>query len=186
MRKLIDRAAILAGLTAAPAAAVAQHEMGMPQHEVGVDLTAFYAKPSGASGNFNIGTPVDVRLGFVSKTPVSFETRFAFAFASGSGGARSSYAFTPDLNILWKLGKGMGMHNLMGPYATAGGGVLLTRIAGTSGARVSVNGGIGTRTAYESGAIRLEGFGRYNFKSTTLGLPNSFDIGARIGLSLWH
>jgi len=41
-------------------------------------------------------------------------------------------------------------------------------------------------TGNESGAIRLEAFGRYAFKNAGKLLPATFAVGARIGLSLWH
>ena len=46
-----------------------------------------------------------------------------------------------------------------------------------------LNGGVGTRVPYEAGAIRLEAFGRYGFEGD---LPGVWDLGARVGLSLWH
>jgi hypothetical protein len=182
MRNVSGKAALVVALVVVPALAAAQHGgMGMTaKHELGVDLTAFYAKPSGGSGNFNLMTPVDVRLGFASKGTVMFEPRFALAFASGAGGGSSSYFFSPDLNLLF------GKDHKKGMYLTAGAGVNLFKLLGTSASQLSINGGIGTRSPYESGAIRLEGFVRYNFKNTAKLINSSLDIGARVGISLWH
>ena len=55
-----------------------------------------------------------------------------------------------------------------------------------SGAVPGVNVGIGMRRPYESGAWRLEGYFKYMFKNTSLGFPNTTQLGVRAGLSLWH
>lgn len=195
MCKLLGTAMVMAGL-AAPAAAFAQmqHNMGgMPKHEFGVDLAAFYSHTgSGCStncGTFNVGTPVDVRIGFATSGPLSFEPRFTLAYITGGGGHLLS--FNPDINILYRLGPGSGQHNLMGAYVT-GGIALAVASAAVSGSpsstatQFSVNAGVGTRMAYESGAFRPEAFFRYNFENKSKSIPSSYDIGARIGLSLWH
>ena len=49
------------------------------EREFGVDLAAVYTKPScdGCSGHIiSFATPVDVRMGFLSGGPLSFEVRF--------------------------------------------------------------------------------------------------------------
>ncbi len=71
-------------------------------------------------------------------------------------------------------------------YFTGGAGINLVGVTGTSGSIISLNGGVGTRSPYESGAWRLEAFVRYDLKNTSLGAPNTLNIGARVGLSLWH
>lgn len=183
-------ARLTALLLVAPAVAMAQHDMSAmghdAKHELGVDLGIVYAKPSGGDGVIQIGTPVDVRIGFVSSGKLEVEPRFAFSYASGGG--NNAYSFRPDVNLLFGLGADK---NKKGPYVTVGAGVDLTHLkisgAGSASAsQFSINGGIGTRAPYESGAFRLEAFTRYLFKNTSKGLPNTLDIGARIGLSLWH
>jgi hypothetical protein len=57
---------------------------------------------------------------------------------------------------------------------------------GVSTSQFGFNGGLGTRVPYESGVIRLEAFTQYLLKNTSKGLPNTLNIGARVGLSLWH
>ena len=189
MSKLIRLAGMTTMLWSAPAIAAAQHDMSsmghQAKHEVGVDLGVVYSKPSGSDGVISIGTPVDVRLGFVSSGKLEVEPRFTFLYASGGG--NNAYTFTPDINFLFGLGAD---NNKKGPYFTVGAGVDLAHasIGGVSGStsQFNFNGGLGTRVPYESGAFRLEAFARYHLKNTSKGLPNQLDIGARIGLSLWH
>ena len=180
---------LVAALALTPAIAAAQqmagHEMGRPQHEAGVDVSFTYAKSSGGDGHVLVGTPVDVRLGFVTSGILEPELRVFARFDSkqdGVPGAKSAYQINPDVNLLFNL-KGYDK----GVYLTAGGGVNLTKVSGSSSeSQFTVNGGIGTRVPYEHGAIRLEAFSRYDFKNANKGLPNIFSVGARVGLTLWH
>lgn len=186
MLESLPRIFLATTLTLVPAVAEAQHSMDNPQHELGVDVAIVYSKPSGGDGIIAIGTPVDVRLGFVTSGMLEVEPRFSFNFASGGG--NNAYSFTPDINLLFGLSADK---NKKGPYVTVGAGVDLTHIkisglGSNSASQFSFNGGIGTRIPYESGAFRLEAFARYHLKNTSKGLPNTLDFGARIGLSLWH
>jgi hypothetical protein len=183
MRRVIGSALVAAGLALAPALAAAQHTMnGMkPDHEAGVDISFAYFKASGASGIFTIATPVDLRLGFVMASGWSLEPRLGLAFASGGGA--SAHNINLDLNALFPLG---GTYR-KGAYFTVGAGADFVGSTGNpSGTLMEFNGGIGTRVPYESGAIRLEAYGKYHLKNTTLFSPNTLEIGARVGLSLWH
>jgi hypothetical protein len=187
MRKLLAVAALASGLALVPALGRAQGGIGtMPHHEFGVDLAMVYQSPSGGNGVFQIMTPVDVRLGFVSASKVSLEPRLVLNFVSSSGS--TAYDIGPDLNVLWKLGAGHGPHNLMGPYLTAGAGINIISFGSgnSSGATVTLNAGIGTRARYGSGAFRLEGFVAYTPRNTSLGTASTLAIGARAGVSLWH
>lgn len=186
MPHVFRRVALTATLALAPSLAAAQHSMSHmenPKHELGVDVALAYEKPSGGSGLFAVATPVDVRLGFRAGQTLVVEPRFSFNLLSGGGA--SVYTFTPDLNFLFAF-----QDNRKGGYLTAGAGVDLAHASsggvGGTASQFNVNGGIGTRLPYESGAIRLEAFSRYFFKNTSKGLPNIFELGARIGLSLWH
>ena len=185
MHRLIQRISLAAALTLVPAIAAAQHGMENPKHELGVDLGVVYSKPSGGDGVISIGTPVDLRIGFVSSGKVEVEPRFSFLFASGGGS--SAWVFTPDINLLFGMSAN---NNKQGPYLTVGAGVNLAHASsggvGSSASQFNFNGGIGTRVPYESGAFRLEAFARYLLKNTSKNLPNELQIGARIGLSLWH
>jgi hypothetical protein len=191
MRRAFGNVLVVAGLMLAPALAAAQHSMGaMPAHEVGVDLTLYYGNYSlaGASqSHFVIGTPVDVRLGFVTSNTMVVEPRIAFSYDSKALAAagNSVLAISPDLNFLFNLGSGT---YKKGMYLTAGAGLNLLSVGGGVGSvtQFSLNGGIGTRVPYESGAIRLEAFIRETFKNTSKNAPSELAIGARVGLSLWH
>jgi hypothetical protein len=196
MRKLSGMAAVVGGMILVPAAAFAQG-MAMPHHEFGVDLGVVYHSISAPAGGnsvtgFGITTPVDVRVGFVSQSAMSFEGRLALSYQSlKSGGVSfSAYTVSPDINILFKLGAGTGHHNMMGPYLTAGVGATFAGVSdgsSTSGSNVTFNAGVGTRTAFGSGAWRYEGFVAYTLKNTDIGpIENQLSIGVRVGLSLWH
>lgn len=195
MRMRSGIAAVVGAMILVPAAALAQRRGGgsgagmAPEHEFGVDLGIAYNSISGGNGVFLLNTPLDVRVGFVSATKLSWEGRFSLNFAATSGA--SALSFTPDVNVLYKLGTGHGPHNLLGPYLTAGvgTGIQSLKVAGVtnSGANFTVNAGIGTRAAAGSGAWRFEGFVAYTPKNTKIGpFGNQFTIGARVGLSLWH
>ena len=186
-------AAAIGGLILAPALASAQAkggEMGAPRHELGVDLTLMYTHVgSGCSTDcsfFGLQTPVDVRLGFLGSGPLSVEPRFSLSYLTGGGGHLLQFA--PGVNFLYQFGQRSGTHNLMGPYLTAGAALALVDASGTAGSstQVSLNVGIGKRIAWESAAFRPEAFFRYNFENSSKGIPASFDLGARIGLSFFH
>jgi hypothetical protein len=173
--------------------AVARAQMGRPMHEFGVDLAAMYQKVgSGCStdcGYFQVGVPVDLRIGFLTQGPLSVEPRLTFSYLSGGGG--HLLAFDPHLNVLYRLGAGTGPHSMMGPYVTVGAGVAIVNASvsgGTSSTstQLSVNAGIGMRSAFESAAFRPEAFFAYNFENKGKNIPSSIAIGARIGLSFFH
>jgi hypothetical protein len=194
MHRLMSKAALVAGLAALPAAVLAQ---GAPRHEFGVDLGMAFESVSslGGAGSttlFASSTPVDVRVGWVSPTPLSLEGRLTFNFNSRGFGSNASYVLAPDLNVLYRLGGGAGTRRpLTGPYLTGGLGLMLANApngaGGTSSGLIpSLNGGIGTRMAAGTGAWRLEGYVAYAFQDTKLRSPAIFSVGARVGLSLWH
>lgn len=187
MRRTFSSALVITGMMLAPALAAAQHAMGgMPAHEAGVDLGIVYSKGSGAPGVFSIGTPVDVRLGIIMHSGWTLEPRVILQYASGGG--NNAHNIDLDVNALFPVGTGSNYRK--GMYLTAGGGLDFqgASVGGlsNSGTLLQINGGIGTRVPYESGAIRMEAFVKYTFQDTGLGVPNTFDIGGRIGLSLWH
>jgi hypothetical protein len=191
MRRLFTAAAVVAGLAMVPAAGFTQGMGGMPHHEFGLDLGLGLRSPSGGSTHFVLMTPVDVRMGFVPSSALSWEGRLTLAYDSRGFGSNSAYSLAPDIQALLRLGRGSGNHGLMGPYATAGAGLnFLDAPNGTGGTNSStvlrINGGIGDRLPYGSGAFRVEGFVAYDFKNTTLGIPATVEVGARVGLSLWH
>ena len=186
--QILRRVTTAVALAVVPSLAAAQHSMSHmenPKHEVGVDLIGFYQHLSVAGGSFNhvvIMTPVDLRAGFLSGDKLSVEARLVFVYDSKSvvDTTKSSYVFSPDVNLLWGF-----QSNKHGPYFTAGAGVNLQNF-GVSTTQFGFNGGLGTRVPYEAGVIRLEAFAQYLLKNTSKGLPNTLNIGARVGLSLWH
>lgn len=193
MHHVFRRAAATAALALLPSLASAQHSMSHmenPQHEVGVDLIGFYQHQALiGGGSFNhvlVMTPVDLRAGFLSGNKLSVEARLVFAYDSKGGvdtltlTSKSAYIFNPDVNLLWGF-----KSNKHGPYFTAGAGLNLQNF-GISTTQFGFNGGLGTRVPYESGVIRLEAFAQYLLKNAGKNLPNTLNIGARVGLSLWH
>ncbi len=192
MQQTFHRVATTAAFVLAPSLAAAQHGMSHmenPKHEVGVDLIGYYQHQSLTAGSFNhviVMTPVDVRAGFLSGDKLSVEARFVFAYDSKGGvdtltlTTKSSYVFNPDVNLLWGFES-----NKHGPYLTAGAGLNLENF-GVSTTQFGFNGGLGTRVPWESGVIRLEAFTQYLLKNTGKNLPNTLNVGARVGLSLWH
>jgi hypothetical protein len=184
MRKHLGTVLAVAGMIAVPALAQAQARGGamampMPKHEFGVDIAAFLNSPSGGTSGLVIQTPVDVRIGFVSASKMSWETRFNFSLSTAGS---TTYNFDPGVNVLMKMGNGTMMNNT---YWTVGADA---SIAGStpSGVVPAINGGIGIRRPWGSAAWRLEAGVRYLFQNTSLGVPNTLQIGVRAGVSLWH
>lgn len=197
MRKVTNSLLAAVALVALPQMALAQRRAagggggGGAKNEIGVDLGAAYSHyGSGCTtscGAFEAGTPVDIRWGFMASGPLSVEPRGTLSLFSGLGG--HTVSFTPDLNVLYRLGNATARR---GAYLTGGLGLdwSNTKLAGattsTSATQLSLNAGVGKRIPMESNAWRLEGFFRYNFANTSKGLPSRFDIGARVGMSFWR
>jgi hypothetical protein len=181
--------ALIGALSLVPAAAAAQH-VSAGKHEFGVDIAGAYVHQSlgGVTVNqFVAVTPVDLRVGFIVGDKLVVEPRIIFAYSSKSGvntndfSAVSSYRIAPDFNALIAF-----RDNKKGPYVRTGVGVELEKVTQTSSGQFFITWGLGTRVPNGSGAMRLEAFGVYAFKNTTNDLPNTLEIGGRIGLSLWH
>ncbi len=164
-------------LVAVPGVVRAQGMVG--RHEIGVDAAIAWVKPSGGNGSLEIMTPVDVRFGFVSRGKVSLEPRFSMFLRSDGG---TSYTIDPGLNVLYRLSGTAVNRNT---YLTGGGDIDFEKFA-VSGSVFSLNGGFGMRHPWGAGAFRTEIFGRYTFKDSGLGVPNTFSLGVRLGLSMWH
>jgi hypothetical protein len=183
MRKVISGMAAVAVLISLPAMADAQRRAAAPsgaKHEFGVDLVVGYAKFSGASGGIVIGTPVDVRVGLVKAGKMMWEPRFTFGLSSVGG--TTTYDFEPGINALFANSPG-GHRN--GMYFTGGAGLVLVDNGPFSGTGFAVNGGVGWRKPYGSGAWRYEFAVKYTSKMTNI-QPSELQIGARLGISLWH
>lgn len=177
------RTVMTAVVLAVPVAAQAQRARGAHgtggAHEIGVDVALAWVKPSGVNGMLSLMTPVDVRVGFPSRGPLSVEPRFSLSLLADGG---TQYSFDPGVNLLYRLG---GTSVNRNHYATFGADIDL-RKAGRSGAIFALNGGVGMRRPWGAGAFRTEFFLRYAFEDTALGAPNTLSLGVRAGLSLWH
>jgi len=184
MRKLIGCVVAAVALMALPHVALAQRGGAAAKNEIGVDLGAGYSHiGSGCTascGFFEAGTPVDIRWGFLASGPLSFLT----------GGGGHALSFDPDLNLLYKFGTSTARK---GMYATGGLGLAISNLGisgnpSTSSTQLSLNTGLGTRIPMTgaSSAWRVEGFFKYNFSQTSKGIPSSYGIGARVGMSFWR
>ena len=173
-----------------PAVARAQHPQG--NLELGIDLGLISNHEGSLNGSscstdcstLTIAAPVDVRLGFGSGA-TTFEPRFTLIYVSHAG--ETDIALAPDANVVVDLGG----NPREGAYLTGGMGLKFLSVSSggssESATEPSLNAGVGTRLPWGStGAVRFEAFFRYNFENGDKGIPSSYDIGARIGLSLWH
>src|SRR5437899_2843006 len=173
MRKLMGCVVAAVALMALPHLAFAQRaSAAAAKNEIGVDLGAGYS---------HVGSGCTSSCGF-------FEPRFTLSYLTGGGG--HALAFDPDVNVLYKFSSSTAKK---GAYATGGLGVAFSSLGATgfpstSSTQLSLNGGIGTRIPMQGAASawRVEGFFKYNFSQTSKGIPSSYGIGARIGMSFWR
>ena len=129
-----------------------------------------------------MGLPVDVRVGFLTNKKLMLEPRLSLAVSTIE---TTTYTITPGLNVLYHLKRGTGPYHLMrAPYITGGVGVSFFDFGAGSGTQFSLGAGVGKRVPFGSSATRLEAFLGYTFDGG--GLPSSFAIGTRIGLSFWR
>ena len=192
MMRLLKRLVMLAGVvTLASSTLDAQ---GAPKLEFGVDLRVMSSKldvPQ-AERVFSIGTPVDVRIGFVRSQPLMLETRFTFTH---NGSCDASFtSFAPSLNVHGRLGDGAGLHNQMAPYLTAGLLMQMLRASNdndsNSQTRYGLTAGAGTRIAWGTVAFRPEVFMARHFEKGELAdddfVPGEFAFGVLFGLSFYR
>lgn len=186
MRKLLGSALVVAALVAVPAVAAAQGQSAARQ-EFGVDLAFTYVSPDQLDGFFTVGTPVDLRVGFLSGPKMTIEPRVSLFYTSditGGGGGDGGYDFGLGLNLTYGMSPG---GNRSGLYLTGGASVELVDFGGgTSGSIIGFNAGIGTRSAAGNSAFRPEAFFRYDLENTDLLFPNTMSFGLRLGMSLWR
>jgi hypothetical protein len=188
MMKLLGSALLVGGLVtlARPAWGQRRTAVGAPagaRYEFGVDFAGYYDKPSGGTGGIQMGVPVDVRVAFLTRSALMWEPRLSFDL--NSVGGTTIYTFDPGINVLYQLSRGSGPYNLVGaPYLTGGVAINFFKAGPTSGSQFSLGGGIGKRVPYGSSVGRMEGFLSYTLKGS--GMPSSFAIGARLGMSFWH
>ena len=179
LKRILGLGAVLM-LFAAPAAAQG--------HEMGVDLVIASTEVDlpGAERVLEIGTPVDVRIGFGGAV-LSFETRFSFAYLSSDG--NSLLSFDPGLNVLYSLSGS----RQQGLYLTGGGKIQIARVSGEDDSetetQLGVNVGLGTRMPMGAAALRIEGFYMMMLEKGSLGdsdyAPGANAIGVRLGFSFW-
>src|SRR6266480_3235 len=126
MRKVTGTLLAAVALVALPQMASAQRHAasgggGGAKNEFGVDVgAAFGHVGSGCTascGTFEMGTPVDLRVGFIGKS-FNVEPRVTFSYLSQGGG--HVMLFTPDVNFLKPMGNSTSHKGL---YLTAGAGV---------------------------------------------------------------
>lgn len=163
-----------------------------PRHEFGVDMAIASIKRDGSDRYLRVAAPIDVRIGFLTASPLMFETRFGFEYLRADEGSVMQLA--PGINALWRLGPGTGLANQMGPYIT--GGVTLEYYresfegGSDSAKQFGANVGIGTRLGWGPAAFRPELVFQKSFESgnQTDGdfVPGLTAIGVRLGVSLWR
>ncbi|HEV8304109.1 MAG TPA: hypothetical protein VGQ25_04025 [Gemmatimonadales bacterium] len=186
MRKLIGGVAAVAVLLSLPVLATAQRRAAASgaKHEFGLDVFAGYVKPDGVDGGIAIVTPLNVRVGLVKAGKVMWEPRFTLDFSTVGG--ETTYEFTPGVNLLYAQSPG-GHRN--GMFLTGGAGLNLVDGGANSGAGFMLNGAVGWRKPYGSGAWRYE-LGLQWLSEIKDGAaviqPSTLFIGARAGISLWH
>ncbi|HMJ58511.1 MAG TPA: hypothetical protein VK467_05210 [Gemmatimonadales bacterium] len=175
MHKVIGGVVLAAALL--PGVAASQHEDA--KHEFGIDAAFIYRKPSGLPGRWVSGAPADVRIGFVSKRRIMLEVGFQYGVSGGGG--TSAHDFSVGVEAQWAKNHRRGLYLAVGPAVEFAG-----QSGSPSGTLFSVGGDIGTRIPYGSGAFRLSTGVRYSPANTSYGTVNSFNVHARVGLSLWH
>jgi hypothetical protein len=193
MRRAMIVAAVTGGLWLAPASLTAQENgIARPSHEFGVDLSGMYTNMGSPCaencGALTIATPVDLRIGFLMEGPWSVEPRLGLLYQASTSGEGHVLQFTPGINVLYAFGARSGPNGVIGPYLTAGAALEVADLGdfGGSATQVAVNLGLGQRMAWGSAAFRPEAFVRYRFRNAYDGVPSYFDLGVRIGVSLFR
>ena len=153
--------------------------MGGAKHELGVDLGAAYTKPSGVDGGIQILSPLDIRFGIVSRSELMWEPHVSLSLSSVGG--TTIYSFTPGVNVLYSSKPG---GHRRGMFFTGGAGLVLADVGAASGTSIQLNGGVGWRKPYGSGAWRY-GVG-FRWISDSDVTPSTIQIGGTVGISLWH
>jgi hypothetical protein len=188
MRKLIGGMAAVAVLISLPAVADAQRRAatGGAKHEFGVDLGIAYYDPDGGESGIRIGTPLDVRVGFVSAKKLQWEGRLILDYDSKGAGTEASYVISPGVNAVYAMNRAS---NRNGMYLTGGAALNLVKFGPTSATGFSLNGAVGWRKPFGGAAWRYEFGIKYDLEASdgaVVVIPKTLSIGARVGISLWH
>jgi hypothetical protein len=193
--------ALLAGVALAPGVAAAQRPPARPtarpqaasqsaatggKHEFGVDIGLAWVSPDVGDSRIRVGTPLAIRVGFVPRGRLMFEPRFALAFDSEGALGNASYAFTPELSLLYSMTP---QRHRSGWYVLGLAGLNFVDAgvpAVDAGMTFSIGAGAGTRKRVGNAAVRIEGGLRFDTEDSGAGIPSQFSIGTRVGLSFWH
>ena len=190
MRKLLSGIGFVALLVSVPALANAQRRAAAPTggatHEFGVDFGLAYYDPDGGESGFKIGTPVDVRVGFVSAKKLQWEGRLILDYDSKGAGTEAAYVIAPGINALYAMNRAT---NRNGMYLTGGAGLNLVKFGATSATGFSLNAAVGWRKPAGNAALRYELGIKYDLEASDgaiVVIPKTLSIGGRVGLSFWH
>ena len=170
---------------ARPAARSAQATPAGPKNEFGVDLGLAWVSPEGGDGRIRVGTPLDLRIGFMSRGRLMWEGRAGLTFDS-EGLGDAAYTFTPQVVGLYSMTP---QRHRAGMYLFGGAGINLVSIGSplVDGAMTfGLGAGVGTRKRLGNAALRFEGGLRYDTEDSGAGMPSQFSVGGRVGLSFWH
>jgi hypothetical protein len=163
-----------------------------PTKEFGVDLaiTSTGTDEGNSDRLLSIGTPVDVRIGFLTSPRLSIEPRFTLSYQSISD--ESLMEISPSFNVL--LGLGKEAHR--GPYVMAGALIDLARADFGSGdassrTQLGFNLGFGTRIGWgDNAAFRPEVFFTKKLEKGDVFdddyAPATTAFGVRFGISFFH
>jgi hypothetical protein len=187
-------ALLLLGAALAPGVAESQRPPARTQstasssakNEFGVDLGISWVSPDVGESRIRIGTPLAIRVGFVSRGRLMWEPRFALAYDSEGVGGEAAFAFTPEVAVLYSMTP---RRHRAGWYLLGGAGMNFVDVGvpgASSGTTFSLGAGVGTRKRYGNAALRLEGGLRFDTEDADAGIPSQFSIGTRVGLSFWH
>ncbi|MGH2669615.1 MAG: hypothetical protein ACRDH5_10980 [bacterium] len=187
MRQVIGGMAVVAVLMSLPAPADAQRRAaGGARHEFGVDAGLAYYDPDGGEAGIRLGTPLDVRVGFVSAKKLQWEGRLIFDFDSKGAGTEGTHFISPGVNAVYAMNRAT---NRSGMFLTGGAALNLVDGGASSGTGFSLNGAVGWRKPYGNAALRYEFGIRYDGEISdgpAVLVPKTLSIGARFGLSFWH
>lgn len=171
---------------ARPAARTAPAQAQAAKNEFGVDLGLAWVSPDGpGDSRIRVGTPLDLRIGFVSRSRLMWEGRVGLAFDS-EGLGDAAYTFTPQVVGLYSMTP---QRHRAGWYAFGGAGINFASLGSPAldaATTFSLGAGVGTRKRLGNAALRLEGGLRFDTEDSGAGMPSQFSIGARAGLSFWH
>lgn len=189
MRKLFGGLVLAAALLSLPAAADAQRRAaaaGGAKYEFGVDAGLSYYDPDIGASGIRIGTPLDVRVGFVTPKKLQWEPRLGFAYDSKGTDPDALYAIQPGVNVVYAMNQAT---NRRGMYLTGGVGLNLVGGGGFSGTGFGFNGAIGWRKPFGNAAWRYEVGISYDGEvsdGTAVLVAKTFSFGGRFGISFWN